>query len=565
MSLDKTLKHSYRLPTDLEKYAVYDALPLHFETQYPKLISFMEKYYDFADTPEGFGGKLQDLEVKRDLVEASDEVLRFFSEELLLGRSYFDRFVDKRTAVAVSNLLYRSKGTKYSIQQFFRVFFGFDVQVRYGRDEVFLVGDPREELLIYKSEYKSGYMYPGRRLRFQFDDGDMQVYSLRKDPEEVVTFGDYAEARYVLDAEDYVEEFTREFFYDKWSQLRQDIDYTVDYADKSVVLQEIPEGYDPVNPDAWIADLAQYGIMREEGQQVKIEIKRPDPASSPIGPDVSEKRITNNGFWQMFSLLISSPISVNSWREAYKDFVHPAGMYLEGQVVIESVANMSIGKQENAITDQYRVLVESTVEMQNFVYTMMTELNLRSGIDSEEVYRSRINDVRHLDFTLEELDAQYDSDKGMARIDDIAPRTFVETTIDMSNTINTLDENVWHADNIINSCDSDEYVLGEFLDYPPESPGCAPDKQVYTRTAYRDGRIWDDYVSDDYSTEISSYDPASAWKGNQDYVNSFARAKVEGSASRFTTYVMHDFVEDDYSELVLMTSSNKSKSTNSYK
>ena len=149
MSLDKTIKHNYRLPTDLEKYAVYDALPLYFETEYPKLIAFMEKYFEWTDV-EGFGGQLNDIEVKRDLVEAGDDLLRFFSKELLLGRDYFDRFIDKKTAIAVSNLLYRSKGTKYSIQQFFRVFFGFDVDIRYGRDEVFLVGDPYEELLIYE-------------------------------------------------------------------------------------------------------------------------------------------------------------------------------------------------------------------------------------------------------------------------------------------------------------------------------------------------------------------------------------------------------------------------------
>ena len=365
MSLDKTTKHNYRLPTDLEKYAVYDALPLYFETEYPKLISFMEKYYEFADTDEGFGAKLQDLEVKRDLVEAKDDILRFFSEELLLGRNYFDRFVDKKTAVAISNLLYRSKGTKYSIQQFFRVFFGFDVEIRYGRDEVYLVGDPREELLIYEAEYKSGYMYPGNLLRFAFDDGDIQVRALRKDPEEIVTSAEYGETvpysgegdapsdydgGYTYEMDDYVESFNRELIYNQWIELREDIDYNIDYADKAIVLQPIPEGYEALNPDPWNTDLAEFGVMREEGQKVKIDIKRSSPAGSPIGADVSEKRLTNNGFWQMFSILIRAPISVNNWEEAYKDFVHPAGMYLEGQVLIESVARMSIGKQQQVLS-----------------------------------------------------------------------------------------------------------------------------------------------------------------------------------------------------------------------
>ena len=37
-----------------------------------------------------------------------NELLRFFSQELLLGRDYFDTFIDKQSAIQTSNLLYRS-------------------------------------------------------------------------------------------------------------------------------------------------------------------------------------------------------------------------------------------------------------------------------------------------------------------------------------------------------------------------------------------------------------------------------------------------------------------------
>ena len=656
MSLDKTIKHNYRLPTDFEKYAVYDALPLYFEKEYPKLIAFMEKYFEFEDN-DGFGAKLKDLEVKRDLVEASDELLRFFSKELLLGRDYFDNFIDKKTAIAVSNLLYRSKGTKYSIQQFFRVFFGFDVEIRYGRDEVFLVGDPYEELLIYEAKYKGTHLYPGNRLRFEFDDGSIQVSALREKPEEVLTPADYVETtedfyrdysmeygptgttkfkwanegyetpefydgRYAYTVDDYVEPFTRSFIYDLWEDLRQDIDFTIDYADKSILLQKVEAPHEPVHQDPWILALATDGFMSQEGQKVKIEIKRDAPAGSPIGPDVSEKRITNNGFWQMFSLLIKTPISISKWRESYKDFVHPAGMYLEGQVAVESVARLGIGKQENAITDQYRLPVHSTVELEEFVYTMITELNIRGGtarimqmnprgapnnpwLDSDgtiaypdEVYRSRLNDVKHLNFTLEELDRQYDSDLGMARIDDIAPRTFIETSIDMSNTINTLDENKWHDDFIENFCPR-QHVLGSTLDFPIEYPGCPnlifavgpqtiqgqyyspklmneyyygdsapswavdPDHPKYIGeqfrttpgpvngivdvkfTAYRDNRVWDDYVADDYTIEIPSETPSSKWIGNTDYANRFQRAQISATVVIYNNYFRGGYMYAD--------------------
>jgi len=646
MSLDKTIKHNYRLPTDLEKYAVYDALPLYFETEYPKLIAFMEKYFEWTDV-QGFGGQLNDIEVKRDLVEAGDDLLRFFSKELLLGRDYFDRFIDKKTAIAVSNLLYRSKGTKYSIQQFFRVFFGFDVDIRYGRDEVFLVGDPYEELLIYEAKYKGLHLYPGNRLRFEFDDGTIQVSALREKPEEVRTPSEYVvtmddfykdysaefgptgstkflwgnegyaqpelyDGRYAYTVDDYVEPFTRSYIYDLWEDLREDIDYTIDYADKTVLLQQVEEPYEPVHQDPWILALATDGFMSQEGQKVKIEIKRDNPAGSPTGADVSEKRITNNGFWQMFSLLIRAPISVKTWRESYKDFVHPAGMYLEGQVLIESKTKV-IGKQPDASTEQYRLLVEETAQLTEFANTTLTELNIRPGtariiqmnprgapnnpwLDSDgtiaypdEIYRSRINDAARLTATLEELDAQYDSDLGMARIDDIFPRTFIETSIDMSNTINTLDENMWHNEHIENFCPP-QHVLGSVLDYPPEWPGCPnlifavgpqniqgqyyspklmneyyygdsapswavdPDHPQYIGeqfrttpgpvngvvsvkfTAYRDNRVWDDYVEDDYTIEIPSETPSSKWIGNTDYANRFQRAQISATVVIYNNY-----------------------------
>ena len=40
-----------------------------------------------------------------------------------------------------SNTLYRSKGTKYSIQQFFRTFFGIDPEIIYTKKNVFKVGE----------------------------------------------------------------------------------------------------------------------------------------------------------------------------------------------------------------------------------------------------------------------------------------------------------------------------------------------------------------------------------------------------------------------------------------
>ena len=516
MSLIKTTKETNRDFTELEKYSVFENLPEYFETEYPTLVAFLDKYYQhsFDVGPQKF---LKDLEYKRDFVQAQDELLRFFSQELLLGRDYFDRFIDKQTAVQTSNLLYRSKGTKYSIQQFFRVFFGFDVDINYGRDEVFIVGDPAQEELIYKSEYRNDVLFPGRRLRFKFDDGEVQFFAVAKLPQETVKIGLYVIERngdYVND--DYVEDITRKLDFGVFFPLRQEIDFTIDYDDKSIVLQPIPDGYSPVVDDPWINELAETGIMPVD-QRGKVLVKRHAPANSAVGYEVTNKRITNNGFWQMFALAIRAPISINQWREAYKDFVHPAGMYLEGEVLIQST-NKLFGTQPTAILEEYKKPAFSEADILARMQASITELNLlpfaandtqgytqsgfvtndrtpqnaRSGYDSaspfysEErldsaredlVYRTRLNDITNLSrsgFTLEELDTQY---QRMDRIDTIEARRFDNVEADFSSTINTADENQWYGEpnTICVNLDSNykgPTVLGSTLDFPDEYAGC---------------------------------------------------------------------------------------------
>ena len=523
MSLERTLKESNRLYPELKKHPVFEALPAYFEQEYPKLVKFLEVYYDEA-SKETASERLEDLQIKRDFVSAGDELLRFFSNELLLGRDYFDTFIDKQSAIQSSNLLYRSKGTHYSIQQFFRVFFGFDVDVRYGRDEVLLVGDPYDETLVYTGKYQAdGTYFPGDRLRFVFDDGQIIVSALGKDPVKRKRDANYIEKYqtiepYVEDMDDYVEPYEYDIIYEFYHTLRQDIDYVVDYGDKSVILLENIEN--PVAEDPWVKYLAENGRI-SEGASVKVEILRDAPAGSPVGGEVSEKRITNNAFYQLFALAIAAPTSIKKWREPYKDFVHPAGMYLESSVKVESTKKLFDANTANDVSfEAYRKLVEDTDELLAFVYSTITELNVRSfpmresqawsksgytfgdhiprsehewedsvsAYDGEyysevmedsdradEVYRTRINDIKNVDATLEELDRQYTR---MSDIDTINSRRMNETFADMSQTINTMDENFWHKDrtgtfNIgpYELCE-DTYLLGDTLDFPPEYAGC---------------------------------------------------------------------------------------------
>jgi hypothetical protein len=143
MSQDKTLLDNNRRALNLMRDEVKNVLPDYFKADNPNLITFLEKYYQFMDSDNNPSKVIQDLYKNRDLTQVPDNLLTFIEDELLLGQAYFEGFLNKREAAKFSNILYRSKGTLYTIQQFFRAFFGEDPDVVYTKENVFIVGDSR--------------------------------------------------------------------------------------------------------------------------------------------------------------------------------------------------------------------------------------------------------------------------------------------------------------------------------------------------------------------------------------------------------------------------------------
>ena len=139
--VDDTLRDDNRrelaFPTgrDVEK-----VLPDHFKTEYPKLVSFLKEYFHFEDSDGSPSRLVNDLFYARDINQVDESLLSYIEDELLLGQAYFEGFLDKRTAAKFSHNLYSTKGTKFSIQQFFRMFYGIDVEVDYPKKDVFTVG-----------------------------------------------------------------------------------------------------------------------------------------------------------------------------------------------------------------------------------------------------------------------------------------------------------------------------------------------------------------------------------------------------------------------------------------
>ena len=165
-SVDDTLRDLDRRDLDLSTRKIKEVLPEFFRESYPKLITLLDEYYHFEDSSGSPSRLADDLFYSRDITQTDIDLLSYIEDELLLGAAYFEGFADKRAAAKYSNVLYRSKGTKYSIQQFFRTFFDVDPDIVYTKENVFNLNDSASQVGVNSN-------------RFLTDDKLYQTYALQ--------------------------------------------------------------------------------------------------------------------------------------------------------------------------------------------------------------------------------------------------------------------------------------------------------------------------------------------------------------------------------------------------
>ena len=138
--LDKGRRHLRLQPDQVDLI-----LPEHFAASYPKFLQILEAYYEFQEE-EKATELLHHIFSTRDITETDITLLSYIEDELLLGDAYFESFAtgdaQKRAAANFSNTLFRSKGTKFAIQWFFRSFFNLDAEIVETQNQVFKLNEP---------------------------------------------------------------------------------------------------------------------------------------------------------------------------------------------------------------------------------------------------------------------------------------------------------------------------------------------------------------------------------------------------------------------------------------
>lgn len=138
----------------------------------------------------------------------------------------------------------------------------------------------------------------------------------------------------------------------------------------------------------------------------------------------SLKFIQDNRRYQIFSILIKTGLSTSEYETLYKKFVHPAGFYFEGEVLLEAVGDFDDSALTGVDSDEIRgisAVGPKLVDVAAFAtaspFAQLTGLIDSAGTD----FRVGVDQLVSLyqDFTATELNGFYDTVAQM-----ISPNSF---------------------------------------------------------------------------------------------------------------------------------------------
>jgi len=137
-----SLEDLNRRKVTLRTSKVGEVVPEYFEEDNPKLITFLEKYYDHLDSNQthGFGHLINELIYARDAAQTSEANLDELIKEIGNGLQASSFFKQPRLMAKLLGDFYRAKGSLNSAEGFFRGFFNQEAEVSFPKDKIFTVG-----------------------------------------------------------------------------------------------------------------------------------------------------------------------------------------------------------------------------------------------------------------------------------------------------------------------------------------------------------------------------------------------------------------------------------------
>ena len=139
----KTLTDFDRKPLNFRESKVSEVLPEHYLSEYPTLITFLDKYYEFMDSDAtfNFASAIHAMYDVRDVQATSISFLDNILKELGQGILNQNFFLEPRFAASLISQFYRVKGSLYSSEGFFRAFYNSQVEISFPKRDLFIVGE----------------------------------------------------------------------------------------------------------------------------------------------------------------------------------------------------------------------------------------------------------------------------------------------------------------------------------------------------------------------------------------------------------------------------------------
>jgi hypothetical protein len=142
MSDTRTLSDLNRLNANLNESQVDTVIPEHFKEQYPNLVTFLKKYYEFMDNEGGITHNLKNIFTAKDAESTSSELLDLLFNERSPGFPK-DQYIAPTFAYKQLPEVYKTKGTNISVDRYFRYFFQQEIEKNLPRNDMLIVGESK--------------------------------------------------------------------------------------------------------------------------------------------------------------------------------------------------------------------------------------------------------------------------------------------------------------------------------------------------------------------------------------------------------------------------------------
>ncbi len=141
--MSNLINRHYRSDPSFHRHQITQVLPEFFQEQYPRLIQFLEKYYEYTgeDGSISFNEQVHHLFGIRDISDSEMYTLDLLIEELSDGLQSSSFYQNPRLMARLLSNFYRAKGTGISVEQFFKAFFGEGVEISYPKRDIFILND----------------------------------------------------------------------------------------------------------------------------------------------------------------------------------------------------------------------------------------------------------------------------------------------------------------------------------------------------------------------------------------------------------------------------------------